>query len=98
METNRLKHFCVVVETASLTKAADLLGITHGGLHKSLRVLEGDLGFALTVGKGRGIEKGGKRHDITKQFKNMLVGAKFIYRENYTKITNLIFSFLLTSS
>lgn len=64
METNRLKHFCVVVETASLTKAADLLGITHGGLHKSLRVLEGDLGFALTVGKGRGIEITQKGRDF----------------------------------
>lgn len=56
METNRLKQFCTIVETGSLTKAADLLGITHSGLHKSLRVLENDLGFALTVGKGRGIE------------------------------------------
>lgn len=56
METNRLKQFCTLVETGSLTKAADLLGITHGGLHKSLRVLENDLGFAVTVGKGRGIE------------------------------------------
>lgn len=56
METNRLKQFCTIVETGSLTKAADLLGITHGGLHKSLRVLENDLGFPLTVGKGRGIE------------------------------------------
>lgn len=56
METNRLRQFCTVVETGSLTKAADLLGITHGGLHKSLRVLENDLGFVLTIGKGRGIE------------------------------------------
>lgn len=56
METNRLKQFCTVVETGSLSRAADLLGITHSGLHKSLRVLEGELGFALTVGRGRGIE------------------------------------------
>jgi DNA-binding transcriptional LysR family regulator len=56
METNRLKQFCTVVETGSLSKAADLLGMTHGGLHKSLRVLENDLGFAVTIGKGRGIE------------------------------------------
>jgi len=56
METNRLKQFCTVVETGSLSRAADLLGITHSGLHKSLRVLEGELGFTLTVGKGRGIE------------------------------------------
>lgn len=56
METNRIKQFCTIVETGSLTKAADLLGITHGGLHKSLRVLENELGFRLTIGKGRGIE------------------------------------------
>jgi DNA-binding transcriptional LysR family regulator len=56
METNRLKHFCTVVETGSLSGSADLLGITHSGLHKSLRVLEGELGFTLTIGKGRGIE------------------------------------------
>lgn len=56
METNRLKQFCTVVETGSLSRAAELLGITHSGLHKSLRVLEGELGFTLTVGKGRGIE------------------------------------------
>lgn len=56
METNRLRQFCTIVETGSLSKAADLLGITHGGLHKSLRVLEHDLGFTLTIGKGRGIE------------------------------------------
>ena len=56
METNRLKQFCTVVETGSLSGAADLLGITHSGLHKSLRVLEGELGFTLTIGKGRGIE------------------------------------------
>lgn len=56
METNRLRQFCTVVETGSLSGAADLLGITHSGLHKSLRVLEAELGFTLTVGKGRGIE------------------------------------------
>lgn len=56
METDRLKQFCTVVETGSLSGAASLLGITHSGLHKSLRVLEGELGFTLTIGKGRGIE------------------------------------------
>lgn len=56
METYRVKQFCTVVETGSLTRAAGLLGITHSGLHKSLRVLERELGFPLTIGKGRGIE------------------------------------------
>ena len=48
--------FCFWVKRTIATKASALLGITHGGLHKSLRVLEAELGFALTVGKGRGIE------------------------------------------
>lgn len=73
METNRLKQFCTIVETGSLTKAADLLGITHGGLHKSLRVLENDLGFALTIGKGRGIE-------ITEQGREFYTSALEILR------------------
>lgn len=55
MDTNRLKHFCAVAELESLSKAAELLGITHSGLHKSIKVLESDLGYALTRPKGRGI-------------------------------------------
>jgi len=73
METNRLKQFCTVVETGSLSKAADLLGMTHGGLHKSMRVLENDLGFTLTVGKGRGIE-------ITEQGRDFYPSALEILR------------------
>jgi DNA-binding transcriptional LysR family regulator len=56
METLKLKHFCVVCETQSLTRSADLLGISHSGLHKSLRTLEDELGFSLTVQDGRGIQ------------------------------------------
>lgn len=63
METNRIRQFCVVAETENLRKAAELLGCTHGGLFKSLKVLEGDLGFKLFRKEGRGItitEKGKK--------------------------------------
>ncbi len=56
METDRIRHFCTVYETESLTRAAELLGITHGGLHKSLKALEADLGVKLTVPHGRGIK------------------------------------------
>ncbi len=56
METDRIRHFCTVYETESLTRAAELLGITHGGLHKSLKALEVDLGIKLTVPFGRGIK------------------------------------------
>ncbi|MBL7546005.1 MAG: LysR family transcriptional regulator [Bdellovibrionaceae bacterium] len=52
METDRIRHFCTVYETESLTRAAELLGITHGGLHKSLKTLEADLGVKLTIPHG----------------------------------------------
>lgn len=55
METIKLKHFCAVVETGSLTKAATLMGITHPGIHKSLKSLEFELGIELTFPDGRGI-------------------------------------------
>ncbi len=55
METNRLKQFCTVVDTGNLRKASDLLGISHSGLFKSLKVLEEELGYALFIPSGRGI-------------------------------------------
>lgn len=82
METNRLKQFCVVVETGSLTKAADLLGITHSGLHKSLRVLESDLGFTLTVGKGRGIEITEKGRDFYPRALELLRTIEKTFQKN----------------
>jgi len=61
METNRLRQFCVIAETQNLRKAAEVLEVSHSGLFKSLKVLEGELGFELFQKEGRGIiltEKG----------------------------------------
>lgn len=61
METNRLRQFLAVTETLNLRKAAELLGVSHGGLFKSLKVLEEELGFELFQREGRGLvltEKG----------------------------------------
>jgi DNA-binding transcriptional LysR family regulator len=55
METNRIAQFRVVVETGNLRKAADLLGISHSGLSKSMKALEAELGFSLFHASGRGI-------------------------------------------
>ena len=55
METNRLRQFCTVVETGSLRKAADILGISHSGLFKSIKTLEEEVGFSLFLPSGRGI-------------------------------------------
>jgi DNA-binding transcriptional LysR family regulator len=55
METSRLKHFRTVVETQNLRRAADLLGISHSGLSKSLKALESELGLTLLMPSGRGL-------------------------------------------
>jgi DNA-binding transcriptional LysR family regulator len=55
METNRLKQFCAVVETSNLRRAADLLGMSHSALSKSLKVLEEQLKLKLFVPQGRGL-------------------------------------------
>lgn len=55
METNRLRQFCTIIETGSLTKAAELLGISHGGLSKSMGVLASEVGFDLFIPQGRGL-------------------------------------------
>lgn len=55
VETARLRHFCVLVETGSFRGAAELLQMSHGGLSKSIKALEDDLGVKLTIPAGRGV-------------------------------------------
>lgn len=55
MDTQRLRHLCVVVETGGLREASRLLGISHSGLSKSLKLLEQELGAALFAPSGRGV-------------------------------------------
>ena len=55
METDRLKYFCTIVDTGSLTAAAQLLGLSHSALSKSLGVLQGEMGLTLVQPQGRGL-------------------------------------------
>lgn len=56
METNRLKQFKSVVDAGGLLRASEILGITPGGLSKSIKTLENELGYSLFHQKGRGLE------------------------------------------
>jgi DNA-binding transcriptional LysR family regulator len=56
METNRLIQFKTVVDCGGLIKASEILGITGGGLSKSIKVLEDEIQFKLFNQKGRGLE------------------------------------------
>lgn len=56
METNRLRHFKTVVEVGGLMKASQVLGISGGGLSKSIKALEEEIGITLFLQRGRGLE------------------------------------------
>ena len=56
METSRLKYFCTIAETGSLTKAAEILGVSHSGLSKAVTVLQNETGLQLFRPQGRGLE------------------------------------------
>lgn len=55
METNRLRQFCAVYETQNLRKAAELLGVSHSALSKSLKILQLELNQKLLTQSGRNI-------------------------------------------
>jgi len=55
METNRLKQFCTLVETTNFRKASEILGISHSGLSKSMKILEEEIGGPLFLQSGRGV-------------------------------------------
>lgn len=56
METERLRQFKTVVDAQGLLKASELLGISGGGLSKSLKTLENELGYKLFFQRGRELE------------------------------------------
>ncbi|WP_165482784.1 LysR family transcriptional regulator [Legionella gresilensis] len=74
METIRLKQFCVIAETGSLSKAAELLHITHSGLSKSMKILQDELRISLLRPAGRGVtltEDGMRIYQRAKSFLEM---------------------------
>jgi DNA-binding transcriptional LysR family regulator len=55
MDTNRIRQFCALVENGNLRRTADLLGISHSGLSKSLHTLENEINLRLILPQGRGL-------------------------------------------
>lgn len=55
MDIYRIHYFCTVLQTGSLVRASELLGVSQPALSKSIKTLEGELGKKLTIPSGRGI-------------------------------------------
>lgn len=83
METNRFKQFHTLYQTKNLRRAAELLGISHSGLSKSMATLESEMGEALFTVVGRGIAFTDKGHEVAgkipsflKELDRLIIGDK----------------------
>lgn len=82
METERLRQFCAIADSGSLTKAAEILNISIGGLSKSLKVLEEEIGFPLFVPAGRGLTISEKGMVIYEKAKRVLEALEDLTKQN----------------
>jgi DNA-binding transcriptional LysR family regulator len=67
------------VDTGTLTKASELLGVSHSGLSKAMAVLQDELGIKVFVPKGRGLElteKGRMLYDKSQKILEMIDSVK----------------------
>ena len=55
METNRIRQFCTLAENLNLREASEILGISHSGLFKSMKLLQEELDIELFQKEGRGL-------------------------------------------
>ncbi len=72
MDTIRLKYFCAIAEIGSLTKAAEILNISHSGLSKAMSVLQEELGEQIFRPQGRGLELTERGKDLYTKCKEIL--------------------------
>jgi DNA-binding transcriptional LysR family regulator len=81
METNRLRQFCLIVETGSLSRAAELLHVTHSALSKSMGTLQLELKKRLLQPNGRGIAVTREGLDIYEKAKAFLSSEQDLFFE-----------------
>lgn len=85
METNRIRQFRVVFETENLRKAADILGISHSALSKSLKVLQQELKLSLLMQSGRNIVITDAGRDFYKKALEFLKQEEILVRQSSVK-------------
>ncbi len=55
MDIDRVRYFCVLAKTGSITKASEVLKISQPALSKAMKRLESETGLQLTEREGRGL-------------------------------------------
>lgn len=72
METDRLRAFCTIVDAGSLTRAAEILNVSHSGLSKAIATLQNELGFKVFRPAGRGLELTPEGKNVYNQSRRIL--------------------------
>ncbi|MBX9767908.1 MAG: LysR family transcriptional regulator [Bdellovibrionales bacterium] len=72
METDRLRAFRTIVDCGSLTRAAEILNISHSGLSKAMSALRQEVGFEIFRPQGRGIEITERGRDLYNKSQKIL--------------------------
>jgi DNA-binding transcriptional LysR family regulator len=93
METDRLKYFCAIVDAGSLTKAAEVLGVSHSGLSKSMSVLQNELGLKLLSPRGRGLELTKNGKSLYEQSRQILEMVNSLKAQTTSHVTSLRMGF-----
>ena len=89
METDRLKYFCTIVDTGSLTKAADILGVSHSGLSKAMGVLQDEVGYKVLIPKGRGLELTVQGKELYERARKVLEMVNSLRHQTIATVTQL---------
>lgn len=55
MDIDRVRYFCVLAKTGSITRASEILRISQPALSKAIKLLEIETGLQLTEREGRGL-------------------------------------------
>jgi DNA-binding transcriptional LysR family regulator len=55
MDIDRVRYFCVLAKSGSVTKASEILRISQPALSKAIKLLESETGLRLTEREGRGL-------------------------------------------
>ncbi len=72
METDRLRYFCAIVDAGSMTKASEMLGVSHSGLSKAVSVLQDELGCKVFRPRGRGLELTDEGREVYNKSRELL--------------------------
>lgn len=81
MEIGQLRAFLAVVETSSVTRAAELLGLTPGAVSQQLRALSTELGTELFVRVGKRIAPAPEAHRLAEHARSILQHVDRIKQE-----------------